>query len=272
MELNDKEFDFFSSLIYQKSGIFLRENKKSLLRSRLAKRMRTLKINSYQDYYDYVENDTKNEEIVYLLDAISTNVTSFFREINHFKLLKDKIIPEIVNKKEGYINIWSSACSTGEEPYTIAITIQDLLPDYKKYNIKILATDISKTVLEKAEAGIYPAEKTKKEVNQMILQKYFIKTKSEKGPAYAVKQQLKDIIRFRMFNLNSNDWPFQKKFDIIFCRNVMIYFNKETQTTLVNKFSHYLKKGGYLLVGHSESLTGIKHDLNYYQATVYKKP
>lgn len=271
MELNDKEFKLFSDFIYEKSGIFLKDNKKPLVRSRLSKRMRALKINCFKEYYDYVQNDASNEEIIHLLDAISTNVTSFFRENQHFEFLKTTVLPEITLKNDDYVNIWSAACSTGEEPYSIALTIQESLVDYKRYNIKILATDISKTVLEKAETGIYPSEKINKEMNNTVLKKYFEKIKNDTLIKYKIRDRLKDMIRFRMFNLNSNNWPFQKKFDIIFCRNVMIYFNKETQNKLINKFYDVLKIGGYLLVGHSESLTGIKHNFSYVKATVYKK-
>jgi chemotaxis protein methyltransferase CheR len=271
MELNEKEFKLFSNLIYEKSGIFLRDNKKPLVHSRLSKRMRKLNISSFEDYYHYVEKDKSNEEIIHLIDAISTNVTSFFRENNHFELLKTTVIPEIIQRQDEYINIWSAACSTGEEPYSIALTLQDALANYKNYNLKILATDISKTVLEKAESGIYPKNKIDKEINFINLQKYFDKVQGNKINAYRVKEKLKEMIRFRMFNLNSETWPFKKKFDFIFCRNVMIYFNKETQTKLISKFYDVLKPNGYLFVGHSESLTGIKYKFKYYQATVYKK-
>jgi len=270
LELSDHEFKLFKDLVYEQSGIYFNNDKKELVRARLLKRMRALGLNNFNAYYKVIREDRTNEELLHTLDAISTHVSSFFRESKHFDFLENTGLPEVLRRDDSYIHIWSCACSTGEEPYSIAMTIMEALPDYRRYNIRILATDIAHSVLAHAEKGIYTKEKVR-EVNPIYVQKYFLKAEDRKNGRLMVKPELQQLIQFTMFNLNGPHWPFEKFFDIIFCRNVLIYFDRETQEKLINKLARILKPGGFLLVGHSESLIAIKHDLKYLRPTIYQK-
>ncbi len=264
----------FRQLIFEKSGITLHDGKKELVRTRLGSRVRSLGFGSYKDYFHHVENDSSENELVTLLDAISTNLTSFFREINHFQLLEKMILPEMLarKKKEGKsVRFWSAGCSSGEEPYSIAYTLIDLINDYKSYDLKILATDISTQMLQRGARGVY-GKAAVKTVPVSMLRRFMEKEGDREAELYVVKNEVKKLISFRRFNLMTNTFPFKRKFDVIFCRNVMIYFDKPTQQTLVNKYYDVLANGGYLLIGHSESLTGVDHKFKYIQPTVYKKP
>ncbi|MBI5179491.1 MAG: methyltransferase domain-containing protein [Nitrospinae bacterium] len=274
----------FRRLIYEKSGIALNESKKELLRTRLRARIEREGFSSYRQYLDFVRDDKTGQALVPLLDDISTNLTSFYREINHFNLLR-KILPEwIANKRrEGDMGwrIWSAGCSTGEEPYTLAFVMLEFLEhQIRQWNLKILATDLSVEVLKQAAEGKYDIERLK-DVPQHIASTYFtrgtgdMRTKSGKilhnRPVAFVADEVREMITFRRFNLMEPRFPFKRKFDFIFCRNVMIYFDKPTQETLVNKYYDVLQPGGYLFIGHSESLTGLKHNYKYVQPTVYQK-
>lgn len=269
-EMPDKYFTLLRNLIHQKSGIWLSDNKKTLLRTRLLKRMRELGVEDFSEYHRYVEADTSNDELRQMLDVISTNVTSFFREQQHFDFLARHVIPQLTAAGADFIHFWSAACSTGEEPYSLAMTIMEAIPNYQCHNIRILATDIAGSVLQTAERGFYRADKVEG-IPPQILQKYFHREKQNGTNGYAVNTEVKNMVRFRMLNLNGPSWPFKKKFDVILCRNVMIYFDRKTQQELVSRFAANLKPGGHLLVGHSESLTGIRHEMKFIQATVYKK-
>jgi len=270
-DLTDKEFELFSRLIYTKAGINLHTGKKELLRARLAKRLRSSKFHNFQEYYDYVLGDKSGEELVRLLDSVSTNLTSFFRESNHFQFLADEALPGLVaNKKRGGgIRIWSAGCSSGEEPYSLAITILEHKAVTPALNFKILATDISTRVLATAEQGIYPEERCK-DINTNILKKYFQKGQGRWQGYVQVKPVVRNCIQFMRYNL-MEPCPCKEPMDIIFCRNVMIYFDKNTQDRVVNSFYSALGEGGYLFIGHSESLTGIKHAFKYARPTVYQK-
>ncbi len=266
-ELTDADFARFSALIHERSGIYLHGDKKTLLRTRLLKRMRKLNLTRFRDYYERVVNDRNGEEMDAMLDAISTNVTSFFREKQHFDFLA-RVLPELADNDRGYLNIWSAACSSGEEPYTLAMTVAETLPDWRRLGVRILATDIAESVLAKAAAGMYPRNRLEG-VPPQLLPKYF--SRNAGSDTVQVSQELRYMIRFRHFNLNQDHWPFSKCFGVIFCRNVMIYFNRETQEQLIGRFARVMCPGGYLMVGHSESLTGIKHPLTYADATIYRK-
>jgi len=274
-DITDREFEMFKNLIFQKSGISLHEGKKELVRTRLSSRLRERGFNTYMEYYNYVRDDDTGTELISLLDAISTNLTSFFREINHFHFLAKTIIPEIVAKKRmsgsKEVRAWSAGCSSGEEPYSIAFTMMDHMETIQTWDVKILGTDLSTQVLEKAARGVYK-ETQLQTVPKNIIRKYF-----EPAPPdgdlklYRVRDEVKRIIFFKRFNLMTPKFPFKRKFDFIFCRNVMIYFDKPTQQTLINKYYDTLAEGGYLLIGHSESLTGVSHKFKYVQPTIYQK-
>ncbi len=209
-------------------------------------------------------------EIVNLLDAISTNVTYFFREDKHFDFLTSTVIPELESTKkrglEREIRIWSAGCSTGEEPYSLAITFAENIA-LENRDFRILATDLSTNVLSHARKGVYDKERLRN-VSGALLKKYF--SGNRDGSRFRVHEKLASYIKFARLNL-MHDFPFKNRFDCIFCRNVMIYFDRQTQGQLVNKFSSFLNPGGYLMIGHSESLTNVKHDLVYVQPSLYRK-
>ena len=271
-ELKNSDFEKISKLIYEQCGINLHEGKRELVKARLGKRLRVGNYNSFSDYCHYVTTEEGTDELIAMIDSISTNLTSFFREESHFVRLR-LIISSILekNNSRGFkdrFKIWSAGCSTGEEPYTLAITVKEAAGQ-KHFEAMILATDISTKVLRMAEAGIYPHEKIKN-IAIPILKKYFQIGTGQSEGHYRVKNELKSMIDFQRFNL-MHKFPAQSQFDIVFCRNVMIYFDKQTQGVLVNKFYDFLNRGGYLFVGHSESLTGLNHQFNYIEPSVYQK-
>lgn len=271
VSFSEKEFELFKKLIYDISGIHLDSGKISLVKSRLSKRLKALKLKSYHDYYDFVKSDKTGEEIRELLNAISTNVTSFFREPIHWEFLKDYFkTPEVLTGKKK-LRIWSSASSTGQEPYTIMMILNEYIANISQWDIKLLATDIDTQVLAKAQKGIY----TENDIGDMpkhYVQSYFKTSKNEIGKLSQVKGPLRNKILFRSFNLVRGDFSlFHNQFDMIFCRNVMIYFDRETRDDLVKNFYNLLPKGGLLFIGHSESLTSL---LNYFEVvrpSIYRR-
>jgi chemotaxis protein methyltransferase CheR len=274
IDLTDREFQLFRSLIFEKSGITLNDGKKELVRTRLGSKLRKGGFGSFKDYYNHVLDDRTGEELVTLLDAISTNLTSFFREINHFHYLRNHIIPEIMERKKNdsdkEIRGWSAGCSSGEEPYSLAFTLADILRGERGWDVKLLATDISTKVLGRAARGVYTEEQGKT-VPKDMASRFLDKMVDDGDRLYKVRPEIKSLIQFKRFNLMTPSFPFRRGFDFIFCRNVMIYFDKPTQQTLVNKFYGSLSEGGYLMIGHSESLTGVQHRFKYMQPTIYKK-
>lgn len=275
VKLSDREFRMFRELIFEKSGINLHEGKKELLRTRLGSRMRAKSIRNFKDYYDYIVADKSGAELRGMLDAISTNITSFFRENNHFEFLKGTVIPALMKKKglqtRPVVRAWSAGCSSGEEPYSIAFTLQEAFDGAPDWELKILATDISLEMLERASRGVYPEERMRT-VPKSMARKYFRKGSGDMQGFFRVREETRKIIYFKRFNLMSPVFPFRHKFDFIFCRNVMIYFDKPTQEALVGKYYDALDRGGHLLIGHSESLTGVEHNFRYVRPTIYCKP
>ncbi len=271
-DLKDSEFEKISKIIYEQCGINLHEGKRELVKARLGARLRAGDYKSFSDYCHYVTTKEGKDELIAMIDSISTNLTSFFREESHFVRLRT-IVSSMVEKSGSggavpKINVWSAGCSTGEEPYTIAITIKEAA-GMRPLDVKILATDISTKVLSVAEAAIYPEDRVKK-ISNAVLGKYFQIGSGRSAGLYRIKKNIKDIITFKRFNL-MDEFPSDMNFDVIFCRNVMIYFDKITQTKLVNKYYGGLKKDGYFFVGHSESLTSLKHPFKYIEPSVYQK-
>jgi chemotaxis protein methyltransferase CheR len=271
--LSEAEFQQVSDLVYQHCGINLHEGKKELVRARLAKRLRILKIKSFSDYVNYAVNDPTGDEFTMLIDSVSTNLTGFFRENQHFEYLYNVFYPRLIQRKKesGQLRIraWSAGCSSGEEAYTIAITLLDTLPGQGHWDVKVLATDISTKVLAVAKAGHYDARRVDPLTPQQK-QKYLVPVRRNGNKEYEMARSIRDLIVFGHLNL-MGEWPIRPPVDFIFCRNVMIYFDKPTQQTLVNRFWHLLDEGGVLFTGHSESLTGIEHKFRYVQPTIYCK-
>jgi len=271
-DLTDIVFEKYKKFIFQESGINLSDEKRELLRTRLLKRLQSCGLESYSDYLRLVQEDSK--ELVCMLDAISTNLTSFFREPKHFDFLNKTLLPDLLakNKKDSVqkIRVWSSGASTGEEPYSLMMTILSHIDNPAVWDIKLLGTDINTEVLAKARNATYALEKLKT-VPSDIKRKYFQNGHGKSLGFGRVKDSVRKLIYFKRLNLMNERYPFSGPFDFIFCRNVMIYFNRQTQETLVNRYYDYLSSGGYFFIGHSESLTGINHKFSYVQPTVYRK-
>jgi len=273
--LSDKEFEMFRSLIYDSCGISLTLSKKELVKARLTKRLTKTGIDSFTDYYKYVTNvDKSGKELIHLIDNISTNKTDFFREKKHFDFLNEKLLPDMISSKEKSNNrklrIWCAAASSGEEPYTLAMTVFNHIKPNNGWDVKILATDISTRILQKAIEGTYKMDLLK-DIPPRITSSHFSKVSVDKTNYYRAKDHLKDIITFRRFNLMTEKFPFKHPFDFIFCRNVMIYFDPQTQHTLVKKFYDCLPKNGHLFIGHSETLSKNDNDFKYVQPAIYQR-
>jgi chemotaxis protein methyltransferase CheR len=268
-ELGDKEFSLFRDIIFKESGINLTERKKTLMHSRLMRRLRALNLDNYKLYYEYLNNNYQ-EEIINLINCITTNKTDFFREPRHFDFLKEVAFPEFEKKNKNRVRIWSAGCSTGEEPYSIAITIAEYFKSRHRPDIKILATDIDTDVLNRAISGIYKNENSG-EAEENFSRGYFLKGKGECSGSYLVKESIKNMVTFKRLNLLAETYPMKGKFDIIFCRNVIIYFDKKTKDELIDKFHKYLTDDGYFFAGHSESLTNCPGEFYLIGNTIYGK-
>jgi chemotaxis protein methyltransferase CheR len=266
--ITDEEFERFRSLVYEESGISLSDGKKSLLVARLSKRLRALGLANFRDYYQKVSEAPDGDEFTQMLDCISTNKTDFFREPQHFEFLRDRILPTLDSLKR--IRIWSSACSSGEEPYTIAMTVRDGVATPLQWDAKILASDLSTRVLAHAASGVYEEERVR-ELPPETIRRHFLKGRGGQAGMIKVKPHLSDMVRFRRINLMDEHYPIKAPLDVIFCRNVMIYFDRPTQQRLVNKFHRYLNPGGHLFIGHSESLQWVEHPFLAVAPTIYQK-
>ncbi|MDR2367937.1 MAG: protein-glutamate O-methyltransferase [Deltaproteobacteria bacterium] len=276
-ELTDTEYQTIASFVHKASGINLLDGKKELVRARLSKRISQLEMKNFKTYFKYVMTDSSGDELVFLLDALATNLTSFWREPQHFDFMAKTFIPELEarRKRPGgggpRMRIWSAACSSGEEPYTIAMVVMEKSSYFANGgDFRILATDLSTKVLNVAKRGQYGPESVKN-IPPAPLHAFMSKAQSEKGGTiYAIKPEVRRIISFRRFNL-MDPMPFKGPMDLIFCRNVMIYFDRETIAKLVDRFYKLLEVGGYLFIGHSESLSGLEHKFQYVAPCIYKK-
>ncbi|MFH1420198.1 MAG: protein-glutamate O-methyltransferase CheR [Planctomycetota bacterium] len=273
-DLTQKDYELIRRLVYFKSGINLGDQKQQLVRARLGKRVREGGFSSFRDYYHYVEKDQTGEELCYLLDAISTNTTHLFREMRHFTLLQEILRGWVNDSKwrseHDSLRIWSAGCSSGEEPYSIAMVVHDVLRAHAGVKVKLLATDLSTQMLSKAALGLYEVHRVGT-VPPDYRHRYLKKATANGQECLQVVPEVRRLITFSRFNLMTKRFPFRHGFHIVFCRNVMIYFDRETQTTLVGKYAEQLLKGGYLMIGHSESLSSIDHPLSYVEPTVYRK-
>jgi chemotaxis protein methyltransferase CheR len=269
--VTDSEFRQISDLVYRHCGINLHKGKRELVHARIARQLRSKGLHNFAEYKRLIEADESGYEFSALIDAISTNLTSFFRERQHFAYLSDVLLPKHIADadKKRSLRVWSAGCSSGEEPYSLAMTINEALVDHGTWDVKVLASDISRGMLRVAQAGIYDLERAKA-IPLHFRAKYF-KPFGGDGRAYQASLPLKNMIRFRYLNLIEK-WPFKGPFDVIFCRNVMIYFDKQTQQKLVNQFYERLAPGGMLFTGHSESLAGLQHNFDYVQPTIYRRP
>ncbi len=275
IELTENEFRLFRELIYQKTGITLSEAKRNLVRSRLQKRLRFHEFSSFGDYYRLLrEHPEDREEQTAFINCITTNKTDFYREAHHFEFVLQKIVPDKIRAAGSQrLRVWHAGCSTGEEPYTLAITLQEALAGQIGWNLKQLASDIDTEVLAYAQRGVYPRDRVEP-IPAPLLKKYFLRGTGEHRDQVRVKPVLQQQIAFKRINLLAETWPFspQTRFDLIFCRNVVIYFDKPTQAKLFRRFAQQLTPGGYLFIGHSETLQGVSDQFESLGSTIYRLP
>jgi chemotaxis protein methyltransferase CheR len=272
MSITNEEFSLLRALIQRKFGINLSDQKKSLLVGRLQKLLRHLGYASFREYYEALVNDKGEEKLSQLVDRISTNHTYFNRENAHFDFFAQTALPEVANRlrqvNEQDLRIWCAGCSTGEEAYMLLMLLLEYFgEEYRRWNCGILATDISSRVLEIAEQGIYPEDKITM-LPETLKRKYLQPTGDGQ---YAFQECLRKDATFRRFNLMNERFPFKKPFHVIFCRNVMIYFDAPTRTALIEKFHQVMKPGGYLFIGHSETLGRQQNLFKYVMPAVYQK-
>lgn len=268
--LGDAEFDFIRHVIVENAGIVLGPNKRQLVQGRLARRLRELGLPSYEAYCDHVR-ESGPEELVGLINALTTNVTAFFRENHHFDALAAYMIPEALQRNQATrrLRIWSAGCSTGEEPYCLAMVASEALPSGARWDMKILATDIDSDVIATAKQGIYPLERLSA-VPQDRLRRCFRKGVGPNAGQALIQPDIARLISFRTLNLQQ-PWPMKGPFDIIFCRNVMIYFDQATRERLIARFAELLTPEGYLCLGHSESIHAGTAPFRLVGKTIYRR-
>ena len=267
----DGDFRMIADLANTRYGLFLQPSKKALVYSRLAKRLRALNLSGFEEYCALLDHPDGANEQEHLLSALTTNVTHFFREIHHFETLRDVVAPKLLAKaKSGNaIRLWSSACSAGQEAFCMAAALTAEVPDIKRHDIKILATDIDPRIVAQARLATYPADQIEAIPHQW--RQKILATKSSASNEIEIRKDLRDIVSFGELNL-IEDWPMRRKFDVIFCRNAAIYFDKNTQARLWERFSSTLCEGGHLMIGHSERLCGpAKSDFQSVGVTTYQK-
>lgn len=270
IEIKDKEFRKISSIVYDRFGINLTEKKKALVRGRLNKLILSLGFSSFSEYYDYVSEDTSGQRLLDMVDKISTNHSYFFRESDHFSYLTETVLPAICDsplpRADKKLRIWCAGCANGQEAYTLAMVVKEFFTDrYNHWTPAILATDISVSALETAVKGFY-TEDGISGIPGLLQKKYFQLNKDGSGTA---KKELKDLILFKRLNFMNDSFPFKNKFDIIFCRNVMIYFDNVTKETLVHKFHRYMLDKSWLFIGHSETLGRNNNNFKYVKPSTY---
>ncbi|MBD3293494.1 MAG: chemotaxis protein CheR [Armatimonadia bacterium] len=268
-ELTDSQFEEISRLVKTLCGINLHSGKRELVRARLTRRLRDLGLGSFDLYLQRLRADD-GDEIVALLDALSTNLTRFFREPIHFDILQQRIAQRLDAAPDGPLQIWSAGCSSGEEPYSIAIRLLEAFGQEGCKNARILATDLSTRVMATAREGVYPRTRLE-DMDRTLVSRYFTAVRAGDERRYRVCDRVRRLVHFARLNL-MDQWPMSGPFSVIMCRNVMIYFDKPTQQSLINRFWDLLRPGGILFIGHSESLTGVTHRFQYVQPTVYEKP
>jgi len=269
-DLSDAEFQQIRKLVYEYTGINLSEGKKDMIYSRLARRLRQLKLDEFSQYLKLLA-DIDGDEIGNFMNSVTTNLTAFFREMHHFEYLKNELIPQLmkINADTRRIRIWSAGCSTGEEPYSIAMTVKEAVPDSAGWDIKILATDLDTNVLATASRGVYGQDRIEG-IPSSTLKRWFLKGKGEQAGMVRVHPALREMIMFKQLNL-MQEWPVKPGVDILFCRNVVIYFDKDTQRVLFDRYANTLADHGQMFIGHSETLYKVSERFKLLGKTVYQK-
>jgi chemotaxis protein methyltransferase CheR len=272
--ISNSDMSRLRTLIYTQSGINLSAEKKTMLELRLRPRLRILTMNSFQEYCDYVFSSRgQRDEIVPLLDAVTTNKTDFFREPGHFDYLTKTAIPEMM-KSIGSgrpLLIWSAGCSSGEEPYTLSMVLSEYANTHPGFRFRVLATDLCTTVLEKASLAVFNTELAGP-VPAELRRRYFLRSRDSGSKQMRIVPELRSLVEFRRLNFMDSDYGLKEKADAIFCRNVIIYFDRITQEHILQKLAHQLAPGGYIFLGHSETLSGLDVPLVSVGPSTYRKP
>jgi len=269
-QLSKAQFKELSKLMYDISGVEIQQGKEGLIQSRLTKRLRLLHLPNFDTYLKYLKSREGGNEVLAMMDQLTTNKTHFFREKPHFDLLQNRILPELQKLGKRKLRIWCAGCSSGEEPYSISILLNECLPDLAAWDVRILATDISPSMLEKCRNATY-TQHALQETPNLLVSKYFTKQDLKGEQMFRVQDKVTRKVHFAQLNLMTS-WPMKGPFDVIFCRNVMIYFNQATRHSLVKRYYNLLKTDGYLLIGHSESLTNQgRGEFTYIQPAAYQK-
>jgi chemotaxis protein methyltransferase CheR len=270
--LSDFDFNRLSSFISNNYGIKLPITKKVMLQARLQKRLADNNIASFKEYCDFVLSEKSTDsEIIHMIDVVSTNKTDFFRESTHFDFMKSDILPEFLQNRPGEtLKVWSAASSSGEEAYTIAMVISDFKDNKLGFDYSILGTDVSSRIIEKAMLGVYSMERVST-ISLNLKQKYLLRNKNPEKKDVLIVPELRKNTKFQRLNLMDDFYNVPKDFDVIFCRNVLIYFDRVTQEKVINKLCSHLKPNGYFFLGHSESIMGINVPLRQIKPTIFQK-
>lgn len=273
-ELSDSQFQHLSEFIHTNVGIKMPAEKRLMVQSRLANRLKVLGMNNYDDYLKFTFSNTAqgSEEIALMINAITTNLTVFFRENSHFEYLSNVVLPELAQQNLKKVELWSAGCSSGQEPYTLSIVMQEFIRENQNSinDYSILATDISSKVLDKAIDAVYPMNEVEN-LSYDIKKRYFLKSKNQENPTVRVKPETRQKVNFARLNFMDSSYPKTTQKNVIFCRNVLIYFDKKTQESVVRKLLEHLAPGGYLFLGHSETIFGMDLPLKTVGPTIFKK-
>lgn len=272
-KMTDEDFGRLSTFVYEELGIKMPYQKKIMLQGRLQKRVTDLNLNTFKEYIDFVfSKEGQSDEIIKMIDLITTNKTDFFRESTHFDYLTDTVLPQMCSVKSGrkLIRLWSAGCSSGEEPYTIAIVMKEFLQNHPEFDFEIFATDISLRILQKAASAIYSEDRISM-IPLALKKKYFLKSKDYLNKTVKLVPEIRSRVTFSRLNFMDSYYSVEKEFDIVFCRNVLIYFDRETQQDVICKLSSKLKTDGYFFLGHSESITNMKVPLKQIKPTIFRK-
>ena len=265
-DLSASQFERIRKTVYRVSGIDLHAGKEELVKARLMKRLRTLELGGFDEYLTFMEGDRSGQELGIMIDALTTNKTSFFREARHFDYIRDQIVPELLPRGPK-MRFWSAGCSSGEEPYSLAMLLREAIPNIDRLDVRILATDLSPTMVHHGRQGCYE-QGTIADIPAPMKKKYC--TSAGSGNVVQMSNAIRSLVTFGLVNLMEN-WPMKGPFDVIMCRNVMIYFDQPTKETLVQKFWNLLRPGGHLFIGHSESFTGLSHQFRSIMPAAYVK-
>ncbi len=267
---SDKEFKFISDLVGERTGIVLSSAKRQMVYGRLSRRLRQLNMTKFSDYCDMLTSGHEGE-LIEFTNAITTNLTAFFRENHHFEYLKNTVIPKIIkdNASTKRIRIWSAGCSSGEEPYSIAMCVREALPKSSGWDVKILATDLDSNMVQRGKDGVYTSERVEG-LTPARMKRWVKKGKGENSDKVRMSDELRELITFKELNLMES-WPIKGPFDFMFCRNVVIYFNKDTQRILFDRYADVLKSDAHLFIGHSESLNKVTDRFALLGKTIYQK-